>query len=388
MKKFTAAIFILVLVASTVSLQTPQKPEQEAAPEDILRITTSLVQTDVVIVDKDDHVIPDIKLDEVKVSDNGKRQDVKFIEFVTPEAAPRIEGNLSIAGSSVESDAARNLAAGDLRRVFAFVVDDLTIPNEDIPNVRKLLTDFVDNQMREGDLVAIVRVVGGSGLLQQFTSDKRILRTAIDRITPQLTAYSAFNNLTSEEVIRQNLANITSGVFTAENSVRSVDSINAANANLDGSNEGATRGYRVLSTLVTASELTNSMRTLPGRKSLVLVSGGLPLVETSQTQASIGDALGAAPVSIPETRSYISGVDAVLRQMIDRATRARRRAARRATDASPLLISKRRLGMSSCGMRSAARWSAGPSSSARRRERASAPAAAPVATWRETITAL
>jgi VWFA-related protein len=310
------------MVTQAVVTQTPQKPQQEIAPDDIIRITTSLVQTDVVIVDKDDHVIPDIKLDEIKVSDNGKRQDVKFLEFVTPEAAPRIEGKLSIAGNSVEGDAARNLTAGDLRRVFAFVVDDLTIPNEDIVNVRKLLTDFVDNKMGEGDLVAIVRVVGGSGLLQQFTSDKRILRTAIDRITPQLTAYSAFNNLTSEEVIRQELANITSGVLSAENNIRSVDSINAANASLDGSNEGVTRGLRVLSTLVTASELTNAMKTLPGRKSLILLSGGLPLAETTQSQQMIGDQLGAAPVSITETRSYIAGVTDVLRQIIDRATRA------------------------------------------------------------------
>jgi len=176
--------------------------------------------------------------------------------------------------------------------------------------------------------VAIVRVVGGSGLLQQFTSDKRILRTAIDRITPQLTAYSAFNNLTSEEVIRQNLANITSGVVSGENSVRSVDSINAGNATLDGSNEGITRGYRVLSTLITASELTNSMKTLPGRKSLVLISGGLPLAETSQGQIMIGGGSQGgrqeppAPISVPETRSYISGVTDVLNKMIDRATRA------------------------------------------------------------------
>ncbi|HYX29489.1 MAG TPA: VWA domain-containing protein, partial [Pyrinomonadaceae bacterium] len=256
------------------------------------------------------------------------RQDVKFLEFVTPDAVPRIEGNLSIAGKAIESDAAKNLSAADLRRVFAFVVDDLTIPNEDIATVRKLLTDFVDNQMREGDLVAIVRVVGGNGLLQQFTSDKRILRTAINRITPQLTAYSAFNNLTSEEVIRQDLANITSGVVSSDNSIRSVDSINAANANLDGSNEGATRGYRVLSTLVTASELTNAMKTLPGRKSLILLSGGLPLAETSQGQVMIGGGSQrgqqepAAPISITETRSYIAGVNYVLRQLIDRATRA------------------------------------------------------------------
>ena len=124
MKQVATTLCLILIMAQAVVTQTPQKPQPEIAPDDIIRITTSLVQTDVVIVDKDDRVIPDIKLDEIKVSDNGKRQDVKFLEFVTPEAAPRIEGKLSIAGNSVESDAARNLTTGDLRRVFAFVIDD------------------------------------------------------------------------------------------------------------------------------------------------------------------------------------------------------------------------------------------------------------------------
>src|SRR4029079_17034307 len=151
MKRIAAILISTILLVSSLAAQTPQKPEPAIAPEDIIRITSSLVQTDVVIVDKDEHVIPDIKLSEIKVTDNGKRQDVKFLEFVAPDTAPRLEGDLSIAGQTVESDAARNLSSGELRRVFAFVVDDLTIPFEHLPNVRKLLTDFVDNQMGEGD---------------------------------------------------------------------------------------------------------------------------------------------------------------------------------------------------------------------------------------------
>jgi VWFA-related protein len=321
MKKFIATFFSIVLMVSLVAAQTPQKPQQEIAPEDILRITTSLVQTDIVVVDKDDHVIPDLKLDEFRVTDNGKRQDLKFIEFVAPDSAPRVEGKLAIAGQPVEADAARNLSAGELRRVFAFVVDDLTIPFEDVTNVRKLLNDFVDNQMREGDLVAIIRVIGGSGLLQQFTSDKRLLHRAIAQITPQLNANSAFNNLTSEERVRAELTGATSSVGLDDGG-RSTDSINAANSDIDGSNEGTTRGFRALATLLTASEVTNYMKVLPGRKSLVLISGGLPLSETSQGQVTIGTGAGAAPVTIAETRSYISNVDYLLRQLVDRATRS------------------------------------------------------------------
>jgi hypothetical protein len=51
----------------------------------------------------------------------------------------------------------------------------------------------------------------------------------------------------------------------------------------------------------------------------------------------------------------------------------------------PEPISKRRSAMSSCGIRSPARWSSSPSGKETSLERISEPPAAPVATWRETI---
>src|SRR6185295_12895407 len=41
-----------------------------------------------------------------------------------------------------------------------------------------------DKKMEPGDLVLIVATGGGSGVFQQFTSDQRILRAAVDRLRP------------------------------------------------------------------------------------------------------------------------------------------------------------------------------------------------------------
>src|SRR5258706_10006000 len=78
--------------------QTPQKPREDIAAEDIVRITTNLVQTDIVITDKNDRIIPDLKLGDFKVYENGKRQDVKFLEFVSDDSTPRLEGTINING--------------------------------------------------------------------------------------------------------------------------------------------------------------------------------------------------------------------------------------------------------------------------------------------------
>lgn len=313
MKSIPILLILLSLVQPAFN-QTPPSPPQES--EDVVRIATSLVQTDLVVTDKNDRVIPDLKLEDFKVYENGKRQDLKFIEFVSAEAPPRVEGSITVNGLAVESEATRNLSARDLHRVMAFVVDDLTIPMEDVISVRKLLTNFVNNQMREGDLVGIIRVAGGRGLLQQFTSDRALLRRAIDEIRPTLNVYSAFNNISSNQAINTQPQTAVMG-DGGIGGIVAMPEIGSA-PDIDISDQGAISGQRSLVTLHTAADVVNGMKSLPGRKNLVLISGGLPLYETSQNETKVD----GAPIQLADGNLYINNVSAVLRQLTDRASRA------------------------------------------------------------------
>jgi VWFA-related protein len=330
MKKIIASVLSLLLIVPLAFAQQPspqQTPrQQQSNQDDIVRITSELVQVDAVVTDKNDQVIPDLKLDDFKVSENGKRQDIQFIEFVSGDTNTRTEGTLNVAGHPIEPEVTRNLTARDLRRVFAFVVDDLTIPYEDIPTVRKMLTDFVDNKMQEGDLVAIVRTVGGNGLVQQFTSDKRILRRAISQIRAQLHPYSAFNNLGGTQQISADLAQAAAELAggTTPDQARNggstlpTDVNSAANLDIEDSEDSAVKGQRALATLVTAGEVVDSMKMLPGRKNLMLLSGGLPIFESGPEQVNVG----GAPMVVEELRFYSSNVTYMVRQLTDHANRA------------------------------------------------------------------
>ncbi|MFN2577673.1 MAG: VWA domain-containing protein [Pyrinomonadaceae bacterium] len=306
MKKFTAAVFIVVLFVTPVSLQTPQKPEQQIAPEDIVRITTNLVQTDVVVTDKNDKVIPDLKLDDFELYDNGKRQTLSLMEYVGIDTGRRREADRP-AGLPLDADISRNLTAKDLKRVVAFVVDDLTIPYEDMATVRQLLTDFVNNQMRDGDLVAIVRVIGGKGLLQQFTSDRQLLRRAIAALNVQSSPYSAFNNPAPD---RQNIP-IPARAADAENGTSSderFDDLSLTNPN--DPNDETLRLIRGLTALSTADYVIDSLREVPGRKNLFLISGGIPIFEGINTR------------SAPVAGSSYSNVSYLFHQLEDNAVRS------------------------------------------------------------------
>src|SRR4030095_1193534 len=138
MKKRFNAVLTLALVCQISLAQTPTPSAQAIDSQDVVRISVSLVQTDVVVTDKNDQIISDLNLDDFKVTENGKRQDVKFAQFVSGDAGPRLDASVTVAGQPVDPEVARNLSARDLRRVFAFVVDDLTIPFEEIVTVRQM----------------------------------------------------------------------------------------------------------------------------------------------------------------------------------------------------------------------------------------------------------
>jgi len=284
MKRISATCLALVLVLSIIPAQAsqqPQKPKQEAARDDVVRVTTELVQTDVVVMDKNEQIVTDLGLEDFEVYDNGKRQDLQFMEFVSVAGPGRVEGTGSArTAAGVDTSVPRDLRAKDLRRVIAFVVDDVTIPAEDMSRTRQMLSDFVDNKMQDGDLVAIVRTVGGMGLLEQFTTDRTILRRAVSQLgVRSIPPYLAFGGAEAGRITAPP-SPLADG--TATETVTS-------GLEFEGPSEGTNQVPRGILALSVSNYVVNSLRQIPGRKNLVLLSGGLPLFDLTRSGAVIGD---------------------------------------------------------------------------------------------------
>src|SRR5205085_2833450 len=79
-----------------------------------------------------------------------------------------------------------------------------------------------------------------------------------------------------------------------------------------------TQGMRALSALAITGQVVDNMKPLPGRKSLVLVSGGLPAFDSTRQQINVNGAL----LSVQESRSVSNGVALLINQLTDRASRA------------------------------------------------------------------
>ena len=166
---------------------TPPTPQPTPTPardvdDDVVRITTNLVQFDAVVTDREGRLVTDLRPEEFEVLLEGKRQEISNFTFVgtapaavVREAAPRPE-------KGAPPPPPVPVRPGQVRRTIALVVDDLGTSFTDIYYVRRTLTKFVDEQMQPGDLVAVVQTGRGLGTLQQFTSDKQLLHRAISRV--------------------------------------------------------------------------------------------------------------------------------------------------------------------------------------------------------------
>ena len=269
MKARTSILLLVMTLCATGLSQSSQKRAQDQP----VRISTELVQWDVVVTDKDGKVVPGLTREDFELYESGKKQVLSFFEYV--DAANRRIG----AGKESEPLAVpstQGLTERDIHRIFAFVIDDLTIRSEDMVYVRDMLTNFVNKQMQPRDLVAIVRAVGGRGLLQQFTTDKELLLRAIAALTPSTHPLNIFNRADqSVQVQVQPLSDAGAGDIAMETSLReSLDLAGTTNTADD-----SQKLMRATMSLGTASFVIESMKQLPGRKSLVLVSGGLPLFD-------------------------------------------------------------------------------------------------------------
>jgi VWFA-related protein len=239
---------------------TPQRTAQQQPENDeVVRINSNLVQVDAVITDKSGKIVTDLKPEELEIFEDGRQQKITHFSYnitQTPTAPPEK------ASASTDKTAGpmppSRIKAEDVRRTIALVVDDLGLSFQSTYYVRRALKKFVDEQMQPGDLVAIIRTSGGMGALQQFTSDKRQLYAAIDRVKFFLggrAGVSAFSPIEPP----------TEGDHGAE--------IDAANKELD---EFRDELYSV-GTLGAVTYVVRGLRDLPGRKSVLLISDGFKI---------------------------------------------------------------------------------------------------------------
>ncbi|MCA1564688.1 MAG: VWA domain-containing protein [Acidobacteria bacterium] len=316
-----ARLLLLPLCLSLVPcVGAQQQPSPTAPPEtsdEIIRVNTELVQTDVIVLDKGGKFVDGLKPEQFELRVNGKPQAISFFERVLAGSVNE-DAQLAAARGGVKVTQANNanVAAArplDRGRNVLFFVDDLHLSPASLARTRNLLLRFIDEQMGQNDQAVISTASNQLGFLQQLSDDKRVLRAAATRLSPRevtvrdhqrpaMTELQALAidqndpnvlNYFIEAVLRENpvFGNQQSARSSAETQVRQ-----RATQLVQTSTSAA------MNTLYGLRHMLRTLAPLPGRKVVYFISDGFPVEmrrsDMSDTLRRVTDAAVRAGVVV------------------------------------------------------------------------------------------
>ncbi|WP_348264757.1 VWA domain-containing protein [Telmatobacter sp. DSM 110680] len=271
--------------SSTTLVSPPSKVEtQYSAPS--IEINVNRILVPVVVRDKEGRTVSDLKEEDFQVFDEGKPRSISA--FTVEERAPA-KSESRIAEPNQQAPTQGNAASQSSvlpERVTVFLFDDMHLTYDDMNYVQKAASNALDGTIQGSDIAAVVSISGkiNSGL----TRDRVKLQDAIMSLRPQgiyrtdkgdcpkIDYYQADlienkrDPAALKDVIDQIM--IVCNPKTPEGlAERLADSAAMRTLNLGKQD--------ILSTYATIREIVRRMATLPGQRTLVLVSDGLLPVE-------------------------------------------------------------------------------------------------------------
>jgi VWFA-related protein len=270
---------VLVVAAAAAPAQTPEGRAPFVVP-----VGVELVQVDAVVTDRQGRYVTDLRPEDFEIVEDGRSRAISNFRFVDTGAAPTAGTPTAPAADAPPTPPAPPSHAD--ARTLAIVLDDMSLTFEANLYARKALDRLIDEQLAPGELVAIVRTSGGMGNLQQFTSDKRLLKAALAGVPFNLAGRGAVTTAVTDggqgSVTGGGSASQGGGGAGGPPSDPGGAAVAAMQAGLNALEERLERQRQVslaLGTLSSLEAVVQALARLPGRKSLLFVSEGFVLAD-------------------------------------------------------------------------------------------------------------
>lgn len=256
--------------------------------QDVIRITTNLVQVDVVVT-KDGKHVTNLKPEDFELLEDGRPQSITSFAYVStnPSSATNDAPTSTPKNDSAPPTIPKPPLPREVKRTVAIVVDDLGMSFQSMANLRTYLHKFINDNLRPNDLLAIIRTGGEVGALQQFTSDPRVLANAISELKWNPCSRVGMSVMSPERSLIAGSAPEAQmrGRVPADRSPTSSQIDRPTTAN---ESNPCSVGSSVSYSINALRFILSGMRELPGRKSMMVISDNLPIQDQELAPASFG----------------------------------------------------------------------------------------------------
>ena len=276
--------------------QTASAPgEAEISTHDeptTFKAQTNLVQVPVVVRDREGRAVGNLRKEDFRILDKGKRQEIA--RFVVEKAAPAALVQTQTSRSPVAS---APTAPAPATHFIAFVFDDRHMQTADLPQVRDAVRRYIRSSLQPGDRAALFTTSGKGDV--DFTIDQEALDKALLAIRPSPLTSSGVGPCFHVSYFQAvQIDQQVSLHPTPDDASRSVALKTAVwdgqrCAKLDFDNvvveirDAFLNGKQeTRSTLATLRETVRRMAILPGQRSIILASPGFFVSPEMQDQSN------------------------------------------------------------------------------------------------------
>ncbi len=261
------ARFLCVFLAGCLLLTSFPALAQEETP--VFRSDTTLVEFTVAALDKGGNPVTDLAQDEVVVKDKGRRRDLAFFRYEGGEDAP----SPPPLPAGVFTNRAEN-TPGPPRNITAILVDMLNTTPEDQLWVKSQVMRYL-RELAPDTRIAIYVLGNNLTVLHDFTNDTESLRARIQRaeikLESQLTENISVMAREAEALLETFPPDMRE--LATETLISQMETQMLADAQV--------RLRRAQYSLESLERLGDHLAGIPGRKSLVWISGGISMLSVT-----------------------------------------------------------------------------------------------------------
>ncbi len=272
MSRSGSALVVASTLAAIMAVPSVLRAQETTAeiPSVTIRANTRLVLVDVVVTDKKGQPITGLKAEDFTVEENGKKQ--KIATFSPPGADQKAPQPLP---PGLLTNRPEYLKPAGIPTVL--LLDAANSHFLDQAYGRGQMLKYVLEQSAGGTPMAVMTLTGRLQVLQDFTSDPKILTTAIRNLRPQepiLQSMAAPAQGNVEPGLRSSSANVP-----AAPSGQFAELVAISQAQVE-SFQNQAAGYalevRTLVTIQAMRDLARALGGLPGRKNVVWLTADFP----------------------------------------------------------------------------------------------------------------
>lgn len=290
--KYVAALLVGILFVSVV-------PAQD---DDVVRVKSNLVNIDVIVKDKKGKYVADLKPEDFTVVENGVAQKIEFFDG----PLTKTDSSSTTAAAPATTITTITPPTAGPRNYVALVLDSQTTDLTNLKQVREGTIKYIREKITDNDVVALLSVTNGLQMLQPFTQDKNKLIAALENggVNASATGFESKDiagNITSRQEQLASAPSLPPSAITSPGGGSEAAKAMIAQTVLAQFIKLRTalslqQSRPVLAALAAISE---GLRSIPGKKTLVLFSQGFvtPAVLDWQVQSTI-DIANRANVAI------------------------------------------------------------------------------------------